>query len=278
MKHSGIISLLLFLFFSCVDADEIPFEPVEPILVVEGWFTDQAEAQKIKLSFTTAFDAPENSVRIDDATVTVRGANETFDYTNRGRGLYEYNGPGGVAGRYYFLEVVLSSGEVVRSAPERMPQVPTIDSLGFDSFVREDEEDPQEEITVYFPVAFSDDPPGEHNFYRWKVYRNDTLFNQPEEIFLFSDRFVDGNNGIRQDFTSYEFQLGDHARLEIIEISPEAFRFLTELKSQTTTIGTNAAVSPAPIKGNLYYVNDSEKRILGYFGTVSIKSEEKIVE
>lgn len=279
MRKIFTISLLV-LFYGCQDTDEIPFASTEPIVVVEGWLTDNMARQYVKLTSTVEFTSPLKSTKINDAKVTLHSSisSSPIRYINQGNGLYlSESSLKGIPGRSYYLEIELASGEVIQSLRERMSDVPTIDSLGFDFFLREDETNPQKEVTIYFPVAFSNDPPEQSNFYRWKLYRNDTLFSKPEEIFLFSDRFVNGNDSIPQEFNSYEYRLNDKAKLEVMEISRNAFQFLNQLKSQTTTLGTNSAVSPAPIKGNLAYSN-SDKPVLGFFGTVSVKKIEKIVQ
>lgn len=276
MKALFIIFLLVLLF-GCQDTDEIPFQTADPIIVVEGWLTDQPARQYVKLSSTVPFSSPEKSSIINDATVTVYDRSEPIQYISQGNGIYlSRDSVQGIAGRAYYLEIELNTGEIIRSRPETMKEVSAIDSIGFEFFLRENDNTQEDEI-VYFPVAFSNDPAGRVNFYRWKLYRNDTLFNKPEEIFLFSDRFVDGNESIPQEFTSYEYRLNDLAKLEIMEISQSAFQFLNELKSQKTTLGTNSAISPAPIKSNLFYP-DTDQRVLGFFGIVSVKSKEKIVQ
>lgn len=277
MKKLYLIAILVT-SLACEDTDDIPFEASSPLIVVEGWLTDQPALQYVRLSSTVKFSSSSGPVSVEDAVVTVYGGSAPIRYIHQGNGRYQTaDSVFGISGRSYYLEVRLSSGDIIISDPEIMPSAPTIDSLGFDSFARQNPTSPQQEEIIFFPVAFTDDPAGIDNYYRWKIYRNDSLFNQPEDIFLFSDRFVDGNSQIPQEFISYDFKLNDHARLEIMEISEAAFQFLTELKSQITTIGTNAAVSPAPIQGNLRYRN-SNNQVLGYFGATSINSAQKIVE
>lgn len=272
-----LIILLLGLIYSCEDTDQIPLASGSSLLVVEGWFSDQLSRQYVKLSSSVKFTSSSEPIAIEDAEVSVFEGAKEIRYAHLDNGYYlSVDSVRGVKGKSYYLEVKLPTGEVIRSEQEIMLEAPSIDSLGFDFYTEDIPDSPEDEI-IYFPVAFSDDPAGEVNYYRWKIYKNDTLFSKAEEMFLFSDRFIDGNDQIPQEFVAYTYAFGDTARLELQEISRDAFRFLHELKSQTTTLGTNSAVSPAAIKGNLYILNEN-RQVLGYFGVISVTSEEKIVQ
>lgn len=273
--------MILFFLLGCSDSLDIPVNPGSPIVVVEGWLTDKEEVQYLRLSSTVDFTSGKDPAQIDDARVRVHNeSTNTYEpYENQGADLYASTEIfQAEAGNTYYVEIVLATGERIISEPEEMANVPPIESLDFESFTRESEDDPQVEETVYYPVAYSSDPVGEDNFYRWRLSKNDTIFSDPEFIFLFSDRFIDADGeNYPQEFLNYEYQLDDEARVEIMEISKNAFEFLRQLKSQTASLTLNTAIAPAPIKGNLRY-ESSEKVVLGFFGTTSIHSMTARVE
>ena len=55
MKKLLYISIVTLFFSSCLDEVDLPTEPGEPKVVVDGLFTDINEKQLIKLSYSTTF-------------------------------------------------------------------------------------------------------------------------------------------------------------------------------------------------------------------------------
>lgn len=277
----NVLIILIATFISCTDASDIPFEVNESRLVIEGWLTDQTGKQYVRISRTVPFTSTSKNETISDATVTISESNSnsvinTFRYTYSGNGYYYSDSLfSGLAGRYYTLNIELPDGKIIRSLPEQMNTVNPIDSIKYSSFTRESEDDPDVDLTIYYPVAWTSDPAETANFYRWKLYRNNTLFSEPGELFLFNDRFLDSLENYPQQFTTYEYQLNDTIRAERIEISRDAFDFLTRLKAQTTSLGTNTAVSPAAVTGNLSF--QTGEAMLGFFGAASITSGEVVI-
>lgn len=273
MKKLLVIWVLLILG-SCREAPDIPEVSNLSLIVVEGWLSDREEFQQVKVSSTVNFTSGNDPVSIANARVRIHNVTrETYrNLTHTSDGLYVSDDPfKGIAGQQYILRIELATGEEIVSEPEYMADVSPIDSVTFDFFTRESEEDPQTEELIYYPIAHSSDPADENNFYRWKLARNDTIFSDTEFIFIFSDRFIEARENYPQEFLSYEYHLNDTARVEIMEISKNAFEFLRQLKQQTSSLGTNTAVTPAPIRGNLNYMG-SNKVVLGFFGTVSVNS------
>lgn len=279
MKKLVIIGITLLL--GCTNPDEIPFNSGESVLVVEGWLTNQAERQYVRISRTVPFTANQKNEIISGARVRVQEFINTrlqqeFEYTYDQNGYYRSGFIQGLAGNSYRLIIELPNGEIIQSGQELMQSVTPVDSLGYDFFLRDSEENPSIELTIYYPIAWTSDPAEVQNYYRWKMYRNDTLFSQPDEIFLFNDRFINGNQRYRQEFTMFEYSLLDTVRAERLAISKNAFDFLSQLKAQTTSLGTNTAVSPAAVRGNLTNLSNGELT-LGYFGTTSLTSSEVII-
>lgn len=268
-----IVSISILMMASGCLSDEIPFSDITPIIVVEGWLTDQPSRQYVRISQTQSFNSTESAPFINNATVYVRNiGGDSVVYNPVGNGRYEsvraFNGRRNFS---YQLIIELNDGRVISSSIERMRQAPQIDSLFYDFYERESQENPNIIETVYFPKARIEDVAGVDNFYRWRLFRNDTLFSDPEYMVLINDRFFDGNTPtLENEFTIFEYFQNDSIGLELQEVSPSAFQYLRLLKSQTTTIGTVSSVTPATIDGNLSYLNSTED-VLGFWGTTSLK-------
>ena len=271
--------MLTLAWTGCNRAEDIPFEDPTSLVVVEGWVSDQFAQQYLRLSRTVPFTSGEPSEIVSDAEVVIFVSTNqleqipmTYSFDQESKNYLSDSLFAGQAGASYTLRITLTSGQtIVTTAPEIMKAVRPIDTLFYNSFLRESEENPNVEIEVFYPIARTSDPPNDINYYRWKLYRNDTLFADPQDIFLFNDRFLESAGSYPQQFTGYDYRLNDMIRVERMEISQGAYRFLSLLKSQTTSLGTNTAVAPASIIGNLSYTNSGED-VLGYFGTFSITS------
>ncbi len=267
------ILLILTLLVATACADEtLQLPPGKSLVVVEGWLTDQAEAQWVKLSRTTAFTSPSAEIIIDDALIElIEDGNPTripltFDPVT---GRYYSAEFAGVLNERYSLEITLSNGDIIRSKWETLQPVPQIDAIEFDSF---DDTDPDtgDDITVYYPVVISDDPAEEINKYRYKGFRNGQLLNEPEELILLSDEFNNGQT-LPHHIPDFRLAIGDEIRVEIQSLSTPAYRFLDLLKSQTVSGGSSSGTAPAKLIGNLTNVT-SHDIVLGYFGAVAVHS------
>jgi len=245
---------------------------IEPSVVVEGWLTDVDTIQSLRLTYSQEFDNQSNPSTLSNATVSVIGNNQTYSFNYQTNGWYHSDTKfKGFPGNLYFLRIELSDGSIIESTRESLRSAPAIDSINYTFYTRQSILDPNVIETIYYPIAEINDNPNQVNHYWWRLYKNDSLLYQPEYMVLISDRFFNGNTTIfESEFTGFEFSRGDSIGMELLEISTDAFNFLSLLKSQTTTIGTVSSVTPAPINGNLSYVNKSNN-VLGYWGVVSLK-------
>ena len=274
MKRTLTI-FLLFILIACGENIDLPSSP--DLIVVEGWIYDQDTIQKIRLSKTAAFGEENEADLIENATIAVKSTFESYSFSHSENGIYYSNEPfAAKPGRFYHVEINVD-GKIIRSMPEQMKQVPPIDTLTYDSFTEPSETNPQVEIIVYYPVAFISDDQEENNYYRWRFWKNQTLFNTPEDIFIQSDRFFNGLDSIENEFIDFDFRLNDTIQVELQEISFNAYSYLRLLKLQTTSLGTRQGTSPAAINGNLFVEDDPSEIVLGFFGTISTTTTSTVI-
>ena len=272
MNLLRLIVLFSIVISGCGSTD-IDLPDQVDLYIVEGWVTDNPGPQTVKVSLTNSFLSPGSQIRITDAEIRVRdedGFNYVYEY-NPSAGLYVSDSTfTGVVGADYFIEVALSTGDTLISRMETLRPVHEINIVSFDFYETESEEDPGTDILVYYPVVFANDPEDEQNFYQWNVYKEDSLFEGPENLILLEDRFINGSL-YKNEFTGFEFEEGDSIGMEVRSLNQQAFEYLNFFKNQTISLGTSSASSPGPIIGNMLNKNKPGETVLGYFGAVSIR-------
>ncbi len=276
MRKLYLLGLLCFLH--CEDPIDIDLPGNPNLVVIEGWITDKPGPQVISITRTNGFSSKESNPKIDDASVRVFDQNGgDFIYTNIGNGIYvSESGFTGSYNELYDLRVILSNGDTIISSSEMLMEVSDIDSLGYDSFITQDEENPRLEIEVYYPIAIIKDPMDEVNFYKWKIFRNDTLFSDPAAIILQEDRFVNGNV-LPNQFTDFDFSEFDTIGVEVQSISQQTYDYFRLFKSQVISLGTSSGSAPASLTGNLRNISNPGEKVLGFFAATSIKSGEQVI-
>jgi hypothetical protein len=276
IKKSIYILLLIWLNFGC-NVDDVSLDRSEPIPVVEGWLTDIDTFQRLRLTYTQSFGSADAATVLDNASVQVLVGNNPQYFSYDQNGWYISNNEfAGKPGMQHQLRITTPDGVII-STGEIMSSAPTIDSLMYDFYEQPSEEDSDIIEVIYYPIATIIDEGNERNYYRWRVYRNDSLFSAPESLVLVSDRFFNGNETtFENEFTSFDFAYGDSITLELMEISVDAYNYLRLLKNQTTTLGTISSVTPAGVIGNLQYLN-SNKEVLGFWGVASIQKAGRII-
>lgn len=270
-----ILTLIPFLLISC--DDEIDFPEVQEIVVVEGWLTDQDTIQYVKISRTVGYESEISGPGVQNAIVSVKSSGTSISFQHIGDGRYASDQSfAGNAGTDYWIDISIS-GEKIISRKEKMQIVPMLDSLGYDSFERQSEEQPQIDDIIFYPVAYFSDEATKQNYYRWRFKKNNVLFTSAENIFIQEDRFFNGLGGVKNEFIEFEFSLNDTIYAELQEITFETYNYLRLLRLQTTSLGTRSGTTPSVVQGNLFYPDNPGRLVLGYFGVISISSRNQII-
>ncbi|MEZ4887579.1 MAG: DUF4249 domain-containing protein [Chitinophagales bacterium] len=232
-------------------------------LVVEGWFTNQAEAQTIELTLTSDYFANQEAPRAIGAKVSITDGTQTFDLTETTAGIYQ-TAPTvkGEIGKTYTLQIDYN-GEYYE-AISTMKRIVEIDSLQYE--MDEDlAEDEPEETDIYYLLMYVQEPQGKGDFYMWKTFVNgvdktDTLKNAAFE----RDDFVDGNyiNGIEMD--NVYFAMGDTVTLQMRAIPEETLDFFEAVMLETVWRGGPFDGPPANIPSNI------SNGAIGHFSAASV--------
>jgi len=268
---------IVYLFVGCEDVITIDVPEEDAILVVEGRITDQPGRQEVKLTYSTAYfdtasppPATGLSVRLSDD----QGREEMLQEDLTKPGIYVTEVPGEV-GHSYVLEVTLADGRVYRSNPEMLSAVSEITSLDWE--VTDPDEEPDEDGTTDYSILLSSrEPPDETNFYRWRIFINDSLQGEPEDLAFARDDFV--NEFVRNiEIYIGDMKPGDKVRVEQLGITESYFDFLNILFSQTAFQGGLFDSPPAPIESNIRNIDDDQDYALGYFYAAGMSVDSLVI-
>ncbi|GAA4409326.1 hypothetical protein GCM10023187_32440 [Nibrella viscosa] len=273
MKSYSVLALLLGLWVSlssCEDVVDVELEKSKPVLVVDGWITDQPGPQTIRLKTTAPYFSNGASPVVTGATVTIRdnqGQTEVLKET--APGVYQTQSLRGKVGNQYTLTVKTGSEEY--TAETAIRRTFPIDSIG--TVYQKESMGRKEGYTLRF---YGREPLGVGDSYRLKVYRNDTLLNSPHDLIFLEDRYVDGNYFKGLDLGLEPFRKGDKVRIENHSITEDTYAFLTELSTQMRN-GGMFANPPANVRSNIKAVQGG-KKATGWFGGSAVSSAERVVE
>ncbi|RIW18740.1 DUF4249 domain-containing protein [Algoriphagus lacus] len=305
MNRLRIIGLLavLLAFNSCVEQITFPLEkPETERLIVSGTFTDLDEKHTVLLSETTSkarqplfsggyFTLDDKPRPVQNAQVYLLApeVNGSWLYREVKPGQYELEGDYAIReGLTYFLEIQVAN-KTYRSTPQKMPEVIGADDLSF-SFERTRLDDNPEAAQVvirteatlpeqvggyylrwavdeayfwdltFFPNPFNTPPPPCYVFEVSDAERitlvNGDLLNKPggKSSQILAKRLVD------QSFLSRHY-----FNVRQLSIDKQGYEYWRKVRELVNNTGSVFDTPPAPIRGNLFNVNDPEEVVLGYF-------------
>lgn len=212
-----------------------------PPVVIEAWIKSGNETQYVIVSKPASI---KNSGKqfVNNATVTYsddkgRSVNLTFV----GNGRYETNAFEGINdGRIYKL-VVGAEGKTYESF-SKMPVTP----LPIDSIRAVPNED---KPGKYIAKLYANVHTAFDEYYLFKLYKNDVLQNEPDDI------FVANNNGLNGRIPGIElldnYAKGDEIKCEFYSITKEAHDFHVGWQNQVNSDGGQFGGPPANIQGNI---------------------------
>ncbi len=269
IRTTAVFAAALLTFSACEDKIELDLPEGETLLVVEGWISNEPGPHHVKLSFTAPYFEAADPPPATGADVTLSDSEgEVFLLEETAPGVYTFPDSGRV-GRSYILDISLPDGEQYTTAPEllRAP-VPILDIYwevdpdGPSEFLEQDEDQ------IYAVLIDTFEPPGRGDNYRWRVIVNGRFKNDPFDIAVTNDDFVDGSMIVGFSPINELFREGDTVTVVQQRISRHALEFLQLVQQQTAFVGSPFDTPPAPIRGNVNNLSNPDKRSLGFFGAV----------
>ena len=120
----------------------------------------------------------------------------------------------------------------------------------------------------YLSIGANSPDPNIVNYFRWKVYEGDSLYNGVNDIIVARDDYFEGEFQFQ---FPYPFELGDGVKVEMYSLNKDAYDyyqgFVTVLQSD------GGLFSPPPVNAP----SNISERALGLFQACSVVSSEVII-
>jgi hypothetical protein len=261
-----ILSIVTILIFSgCQKVINVDLNEATPHIVIEGLITDRSGPYVVTISKSGSYFNQPVLPPVSGAVVIITDDAGTIDTLKETKpGIYLTSKTRGIPGRTYTLKVLSENKEYTGSST--MHNHVGIDSLNLIKSQSQHFDfggDNKNEINVDVFCCFKD--PGEKNFYRIKVTRNDTT--RFEDYRLYDDQYTNGQEtGLRVS----RAKAGDTDRIELFSLDRQTYGYYRTLED---LIHTNPIFGSTPANPNTNLNNGA----LGYFGACAISSRTIII-
>lgn len=261
-----IISLITVLILSgCQKVVNVDLNEAEPHIVIEGLIEDLRGPFSVAISKSGSyFDQPVLET-VSGAQVVITDSKGTIDTLNETTpGLYITSKTRGIPGRTYTLKVVAENLEYIGTTT--MFSHVNIDSLTLEKSLFQHIDfgggDPNE--THYDIHCFFKDPE-EKNFYRVKVFKNDSINTQNYR--LYDDQYT---NGEETELRIGNATSGDTYRIELMSLDQSTYNYYRTLSD---LLYSNPIFGSTPANPNSNLSNGA----LGYFGACAVSSKTIVI-
>jgi hypothetical protein len=261
-----VLSILSVIVFSgCQKVINVDLNEAAPRIVIEGVINDRRGPYTVTISKSGSFFNQPLLPPVSGALTIITDSSGTIDTLKEvNPGVYLTSKTRGIPGRTYTLKVISERQEY--SGTSTMFSHVNIDSL---TLVKEESQhfifggNNQNDTHLEIHCFFRD--PDEKNFYRMRVFRNDSI--NTENYRLFDDQYT---NGEEIELRAARATLGDRFRIELLSLDKqtyEYYRTLEDLLFSNPVFGS----TPANPENNL------SNGALGYFGAYAVSSRTLII-
>ncbi len=249
MKNSILALLAIVTLFACEKTIYLDVKQAEPVLVIEANVTNQLEQQVVKLSKSSTFGVTGKTPRVSGASVEVKdNFNNGYRFVEKEPGVYRSEQAfAGIAGRTYTL-LVKAEGKTY-TASEQMTTNTPIDSLTY-HIDEQEMQKPKNPDRFYEVLLYVQEPQATVDYYLFQFYRNGKLENdEGRSVFISDDKILNGQvEGLK--FPLF-FAANDEAKIEIIHITPSAYKFYSDLEASIGNDGGVFSGQPANVYTNI---------------------------
>jgi Domain of unknown function (DUF4249) len=266
-KYTILILLSLFdliIFQDCQKVVNIDLNEAAPRIVIEGLINDRRGPYTVSISRSGSYFNQPVLATVSDARVIITDNNAIVDTLQEAEpGLYVTLRTKGAPGKSYNL-VVISDG-IEYTGTTTMHSHVNIDSLKLvkDQFQGFDTGRDGNNLHLEIHCFFRD--PIEKNFYRVKVFKNDSI--NTGSYRLFDDQYT---NGEETELRVANATAGDTFRVELLSLDSKTYEYYRTLED---LLYTNPFFGSTPANPNSNLSNGA----LGYFGAYAVSSKTIII-
>ena len=288
-----ILSLLLM---ACIDEISLDIETDQKKLTVDGLIADSLDTYTIGLSYSSVIGVGNDNIQeaVRDAIVKViddQGNEWLFEETEEGQYRQEM---AAVPGASYYLDIKTPDGLHVRSKPQKLHQVPAIDSTSLQIETREYINNAgnftkEQQVVIFIDTQL--DPEAKKPYLRWMVegeyeFRENYPMALNTKVCFVKDRVglnqlnvfntseIPGDELFGQEVirTELNYRFAAQYCFHIFQyaISEEEFIYWNNIADIINREGSIFDPPPGTVRGNMVNVDDPDDIVLGYFSVSGI--------
>lgn len=235
MKKLYIYTILLlpFILTNCETIlEDFDVNNSDPQLVIEATCNFDTDSAIVLLTNTANYMNPVEYPKISGASIQLEFDDTIINLVEIEKGKYvsTYNF---ASNKNYTIKIKADNNEYI--AQSFLPEKVKIDSIRviespYSIFVATKPGQVFYQLLIYFT-----DPVEVENYYRLKISKNDTLFNESFDLMVFNDDIINGKS-YELPLNNYLFEIEDTVKIELVSIDKanhDYYITLTEAMSST---------------------------------------------
>lgn len=293
-------AIILVFLVGCIDPVDVDMETQRRHLVVEGYFTNLAKLNYVRLTYSQPHSTPYNEFEEHANIFITSQEGESISFYYSGEGYYLPTSPNeivGVPGKTYTLKIWANGNEYV-SEPVKMPEILPVDAVHYEvteqSFAYKGDRN-KKLLPGYNVLVDYQDPAEEKNYLRWSFETQYEVSTQPwdyidpwtgnpapknccticyleeklELLKVADDRLTNGRKVRNMSilFLPFNQYLNTKNKLTIYQhaITADAYNYFRILEQQKNSTGTVFDPPPAVVKGNMKNTENPAEQVIGFF-------------
>lgn len=258
-----LMALALGCLSSCEQEMDLDLENADPQVVIEGWVTDDPGPYPFKVTRTSPYLGDGSDVVVSGATLILSDDQGTMDTLVEVRpGWYETTHIQGQMEHTYTMSATVDG--ITHSATNYLPRINPILATGYEY------NDTLVFGTGYYCGLIALESAGIGDYYQFRFTRNDTLFNEIQDLFVTNDDFVDGQ--VSAFLFPYPCRIGDTVVLEVRSLSAKSYDFYVTVAQQGTGAGGPFASVPDNLSTNF------DNGAFGWFGAAATRKDTLVIQ
>ncbi len=252
MKKLIFLTMLyLAVVTGCEEVIDLDLNETSPAVVIQADLSSPEGVLTVFITRTGSYFEAETAEKTDDALVILENSKGAqAQVLSAGDGRYKLEQVKADPGDKFSLLVTIDN-ITYRAVTEVKPPV-EIDTVTYTWYDGDEIFRPG-----YRFIVAVNDPAGENNYYRIRMYKNGYLFNRANDIVVFDDTDFNGQAINVRMHNQYYLEKGETAIVELMSIDRQAWQYFTTL-NEAVNAGPG---SPAPSNPVSSFTNGAQ----GYF-------------